>query len=113
MMFVGPGDSILPATSDYGLLTTYAARRTNGSLSLLVISKDSVTNLSGQISLAGFLPGPNATIYSYGMAQDNAAEAGSSACDIATKLGIPRSLVMSITQSRRPVSPSWTSRSRT
>ncbi len=83
-LFVGPGDSILPATSDYRLLTAYAARRTNGSLSLLVVSKDSATNLTGQISLGSFLAGPNATIYSYGMAQDNAAEAGSGACDIAT-----------------------------
>ena len=28
-------------------------------------------------------------------------------CEIATKLGIPRSLVTSSTQSRRPVSASW------
>ena len=34
-------------------------------------------------------------------------------CMIATKLGIPRSLVTSSTQSRRPVSASWVCRSRT
>jgi hypothetical protein len=84
--FVRGGDTVLGATSDYGLLSAYAVRRTNGALTLLAISKNSVSNITAQIALSGFAPGASATIYSYGMSQDNAAEAGSSSCDIATNL---------------------------
>jgi alpha-N-arabinofuranosidase len=82
--FVRGGDTVLAATSDYSLLSAYAVRRTNGALTLLAINKDSVSNQTAQIALNGFLPGSTATLYSYGMSQDNAAETGTGSCDIAT-----------------------------
>ena len=56
--FAQPGDTVLSSSSDYLLLSAYAARRTNGALSLLVLNKDTTTNFNAQITLAGFQPAP-------------------------------------------------------
>jgi len=80
--FARPGDTVLNATSDYALLSAYAARRADGSLSLLVIHKDPTTNFTAQIAVAGFSPDVNATLRSYGMPQDNAAETGVGSPDL-------------------------------
>jgi hypothetical protein len=72
--FARPGDSVLNATSDYLLLSAYAVYRTNGALTLLVINKDTTTNFNAQIALTNFVPWTNATIQSYGIPQDQAAE---------------------------------------
>jgi len=85
-LFARGGDTVLTASSDDNLLSTYAVRRADGALTLLAISKDSVSNLTAQIALNGFAPGPSATVYSYGMTQDNAAETGTGSCDIATDM---------------------------
>jgi hypothetical protein len=82
--FVRGGDTVLSATSDYSLLSAYAIRRTNGALTLLAISKDSVSNITANIVLDKFAPASSATIYSYGANQDNAAETGTGSCDLAT-----------------------------
>ena len=71
--FAQPGDSILNPSSDYLLLSAYAARRTNGSLSLLVLNKDSVADFPAEISISGYLPDNIATIRSFGVPQDEAA----------------------------------------
>jgi len=68
-----PGESILPATSDYAKLAAYAARHANGAVSLLVINKEPATNLTAQVALAGFVPSALATLRSYGIPQDEAA----------------------------------------
>jgi len=70
--FARPGDTVLNATSDYFLLSTFAARKANGALSLLVINKDSTANLNAQITLTNFFPWSTATARSYGIAQDEA-----------------------------------------
>jgi hypothetical protein len=72
--YMHPGDTVLNASSDYLLLTAYASRHLDGSLSLLVINKDTVTNFNAQISLANFVPSPTATVHFYGMPQDDAVE---------------------------------------
>lgn len=72
--FARPGDSVLASASDNLLLSAYAVRRTDGALTLLVINKDMVTNLVGQIALTNFVPWSTATLQSYGIPQDNAAE---------------------------------------
>jgi len=72
--FVRPGDTVLNGASDYLLLSAYASRHTNGSLSLLVINKDTSTNFNAQISLASFEPSASASVQAYGMPQDNAAK---------------------------------------
>ena len=70
--FTQPGDSILGTSSDFLLLSAYAARRANGGLSLLVLNKDTSANFAAQISLAGFVPDATAGIRSYGIPQDEA-----------------------------------------
>jgi alpha-L-arabinofuranosidase len=72
--FARSGDSVLNGTSDNPLLSAYAVRRTNGTLTLLVINKDMVTNLNAQIGLTNFAPSASATIQSYGLPQDQATE---------------------------------------
>ena len=72
--FARPGDSVLNGTSDNLLLSAYAVHRTNGALTLLVINKDMTTNLNAQIALTNFVPWTTATIQSYGIPQDQAAE---------------------------------------
>ncbi len=70
---MGPGDTVLDATSDYLLVSAYAARKANGALALLVINKDSVTNLTAKITLTNFVPWPEAVVRFYGIPQDEAA----------------------------------------
>jgi hypothetical protein len=84
--FARPGDFILNASSDYLSLSAYAARRASGAISLLVANRDTVTNLNAQIALNGFVPGPNATLRSYGIPQDEATRTNGPAAskDIAT-----------------------------
>lgn len=84
--FARPGDTVLTAASDYGLLTAYAARRASGALSLLVVNRDTVTNLNAQIALNGFIPTSVATLRSFGIAQDEATRTNGPAAakDIAT-----------------------------
>jgi hypothetical protein len=81
--FARGGDTVLAATNDYQLLSAYAVRRTNGCLTLLVVNKSSYASLSTAISLAGYVPFTNATVYSYGIPQDDAARTGIGSPDIA------------------------------
>jgi hypothetical protein len=80
------GDTILSATSDYPLLSAYAAQHASGAVSLLVLNKDTTTNFNAQIALRGFAPGAVATVRSFGIPQDEAARTNGSAQaqDIAT-----------------------------
>ena len=84
--FARPGDSVLTASSDYLLLSAYAVRRTNGALTLLVINKDMTNNLTAQIALTNFVPWSAASLLSYGIPQDQAAQANGAAAlqDLAT-----------------------------
>jgi fibronectin type 3 domain-containing protein len=81
--FAADGDTVVSATSDYELLSAYAVKRTNGTLTLLVINKSSSSNLTAAINLSGYLPYTNATVYSYGIPQDDAARTGIGSPDIA------------------------------
>ena len=85
--FAQPGDTVLNSTSDYLLLSSYAARKADGALALLIINKNSVTNLNAQITLTNFFPWSTATVRSFGIAQDEATRTNSvipGAQDIAT-----------------------------
>jgi O-glycosyl hydrolase len=87
--FVRPGDTVLDATSDYMLLSAYAARKADGALALLVINKDATTYFNAQISLSNFAPASTATARSYGIAQDDAVRTNNpapGAQDIATNV---------------------------
>ena len=81
--FARGGDTVITATNDYELLGTYAVRCTNGSLTMLVVNKSSYASLNTAINLAGYVPFSNATIYSYGIPQDNAARTGIGSMDVA------------------------------
>ncbi|HZL78746.1 MAG TPA: hypothetical protein VFC17_07820 [Candidatus Limnocylindrales bacterium] len=84
--FVRPGDTILKASSDYLLLSAYAARKADGALAMLVINKAPTNIFSAQISLANFVPWSSTTVRSYGLPQDEATRtnAAASAQDIST-----------------------------
>jgi alpha-L-arabinofuranosidase len=81
--FVQTGDTVITAASDYSLLTVYAARRQNGSLTVLAINKDPVNTLNGQVSLTGFNPASGGVVYSYGIPQDDAVESDTGSPNIA------------------------------
>jgi alpha-N-arabinofuranosidase len=81
--FARGGDTVITVTNDYELLGTYAIRRTNGTLTMLVINKSSSSNLTAAIRLAGYTPSSNATVYTYGIPQDQAARTGIGSLDIA------------------------------
>ena len=86
--FARGGDAIVSATSAYSNLSAYAAKRTDGKLSLMVVNKDRNNNLTGNIAISGFTPTGTATVYSYGKTQDNNAQSGSGSPDIAqTSIG--------------------------
>ena len=82
--FAGGGDTVVTVTNDYELLGTYAVKRTNGTLAMLVINKSSASNLTAVVNFGGWLPLNNATIFSYGIAQDTAAQTGIGSPDIQT-----------------------------
>lgn len=81
--FARGGDDLVRATSDYSNLAAYASRRTNGSLTLLVINKDASTAFNANIAISGYAPGTNAVVNSYGIPQDEAARTGAGSADIA------------------------------
>jgi alpha-L-arabinofuranosidase len=81
--FAQTGDTVITATTDYSLLSAYAVRRQDGSLTVLAINKDPVNTLSAQISVAAFVPASTGVLYSYGIPQDDAAENGTGSPNIA------------------------------
>ncbi len=80
--FATDGDTVVRATSDYPLLATYAVKRTNGTLTLLVINKSASSNLTANFNLSGYVPYTNAALFSYGIPQDEAARTGVGSPDI-------------------------------
>ena len=70
------------------MLAIYAAQKTSGALSLLVLNKDTTTNFNAQIALTGYSPAASATIRSFGIPQDEAARTNGPAAaqDIATNV---------------------------
>lgn len=75
--------SRLRQASDNKLLSVYAACCADRTLALLVINKSPGATLKTDVSIAGFQPEPGATIYSYGIPQDEAARTGKGSPDIA------------------------------
>jgi sugar lactone lactonase YvrE len=82
--FARGGDTIVQATSSNPLLSIFAAKRTDGSLSLLVINKDPTNAQNASIGLNGFSPASTASTYICGKDQDTAAQTGVGSADIAT-----------------------------
>jgi hypothetical protein len=82
--FARPNDTILGVSSDYVLLPAYASRRVGGALTLLVLNTDVAATFDAQIMLNGFAPSPTATLRSYGIPQDTAAQTGIGSPNVAT-----------------------------
>ena len=82
--FARGGDQLAPASSDYSLLSPFAARRADGSLTLLVINKSASSALNANITLSGYSPNGAMTSYAYGIPQDEAARTGVGSADIAS-----------------------------
>ena len=80
--FARAGDQVVKATSDNPLLATYAVKRANGTLSLLVINKSPTLTTTAHVALTGFSPAPIAPVYGYGKPQDDAARTGAGLADI-------------------------------
>jgi hypothetical protein len=81
--FARGGDRIVSATSDDPLLSVYAARREDETLALLVINKSPQTVMNANLSIVGLQPRSAATMFSYGLPQDEAARIASDSADIA------------------------------
>lgn len=81
--FARGGDTIVRATSNNTLLSGFAARHLDGSLAIMVLNKSPGSTFTVNISLTGFAPQANATVYAYGIPQDAAAHTGSGSTDIA------------------------------
>jgi hypothetical protein len=68
------GDTVVTASTNNLLLSAYAVKRVDGTLSVLVINKSPTATYTANFALTGFVPQANATVYSYGIPQDIAAE---------------------------------------
>ena len=75
--FARGGDAIVAASCDDPHLSAYAARRTDGSLSLLLVNTDKSADIVGNVALTGFQP-QAAVAYTYGYFQDRTEDPGSS-----------------------------------
>ena len=81
--FARGGDQFVGTASDYAGLAAYAARRADGSLTLLVINKSASLAQTASIAISGYTPNGSAVIRSYGIPQDEAARTGVGSPDIA------------------------------
>jgi hypothetical protein len=77
--FARGGDTVVSATSSIDLFSTYAVKRQDGSLSILAINKSPANTYTASFAISGFTPQPNATVYSYGIPQDENSEENSAA----------------------------------
>ncbi|MFM1767473.1 MAG: hypothetical protein RJA22_2 [Verrucomicrobiota bacterium] len=81
--FARGGDQIVRATSDYVGAAAYAARRADGTVSLLLLNKSPSSTFTVNMSLANYTPAATAALYSYGIPQDEAARTGVGSAEIA------------------------------
>ena len=105
--FVRAGDTVISAASGYSLLSSYAVRRQDGSVTVLVINKDPVDTLAGKVAVAGFTPSPEATVYSYGIPQDSAVETGTGSPGLTSRNQVSRSAGPISPTLFRPIPPRW------
>ncbi|MBC8065726.1 MAG: fibronectin type III domain-containing protein [Chlorobia bacterium] len=82
--FARGGDTLVTATTNYSKLASYATKKPNGDLALLLINKTPTTEMSPTISISGFSPTSAAPAYSYGIPQDEAARTGVGSPDVAS-----------------------------
>ncbi len=66
------GGQVVPATSSYADLDTYAVTEANGDLDLLVINTNPAAAITDQFNISGFQPSGSAQVWQYGKTQDTA-----------------------------------------
>jgi len=81
--FARGGDALSTATSSDSLLAATAVRRTNGTLTILTINKDSTLTRTANFTLKNFAPRGDVVLRSYGIPQDDAARTGVGSREIA------------------------------
>jgi hypothetical protein len=80
--FARGGEKVVQASSDYGSLGVYAVKGDDHSLRILVINKHPSAALNATISLPALRKGEKAKVFSYGIAQDEAARTGEGSADV-------------------------------
>jgi hypothetical protein len=80
--FARGGEKVVEASSDYRSLGVYAVKGADHSLRILVINKHPSAVLNATISLPALKKGEKAKLFSYGIAQDEAARLGVGSADI-------------------------------
>jgi hypothetical protein len=80
--FARGGEWVVQADSNYLGVGAYATRADDGTLRVMIINKHPTETLNTVVNLAGFKPAPNATIYTYGIPQDEAARTGTGSADV-------------------------------
>jgi alpha-L-arabinofuranosidase len=80
--FARGDEKVVQASSDYRSLGVYAVKGKDHSLRLLVINKHPSAVVNATISIPALKRGEKATVYSYGIAQDEAARTGDGSADI-------------------------------
>lgn len=81
--FARGGDRVAAAATDYPYVSAYAVQRVDGTLALLLLNKSATNTFAGNITIVGFTPQSAATVYAYGIPQDQAAQTGTGSPDIA------------------------------
>lgn len=61
-----PGDQMVTASSNQGMVAAYAVKQANGNLAIMLINKDPSNSYLVKLSWAGYNPAPNPTAYFYG-----------------------------------------------
>ena len=80
--FARGGEKVVQASSDYGSLGVYAVRGEDRSLRILIINKHPSAALNTTIALPALKKGEKAKLFSYGIAQDEAAHTGVGSADV-------------------------------
>ena len=80
--FAAGGDRVIPATSDYNLLSIYSVAKADGTLSVMVINKSAANTIKANLSLTGFSPTSSAAVYKYGIPQDESARTNVGSPDV-------------------------------
>ena len=80
--FARGDETVVQAQSDYRGLGVYAVKGKEHSLRILVINKHPSAALNATISIPGLKKGEKAKLFSYGIAQDEAAHTGEGSADV-------------------------------
>ena len=80
--FARGGERVVQAQSDYLNLGVYAVEDQDDRLNILVINKHPTAALNASISIPALKKGEKATVFSYGIPQDQAAQTGTGSADV-------------------------------